>query len=151
VDGGYGYNNGSRPAEDIPKLELSEQDVMHVLELMKKDYRIDANRIYIAGHSMGGSGSWYLGPKYSQIWAGLGSFAGGATPSAAPQVKHIPQFVVHGDGDTTAPVERSRTMVAELKRLGVVHEYVEVPGGTHGGVVAPNMKGLFDFFDRYKK
>ena len=151
VDGGYGYNNGSRPAEDIPKLQLSEKDVMHVLELMKKDYRIDTNRIYIAGHSMGGSGSWYLGPKYSAVWAGLGSFAGGATPDAAPQVKNIPQFVVHGDADTTAPVERSRTMVAELKRLGVVHEYVEVPGGTHGGVVAPNMKGLFDFFDRHRK
>ena len=25
VDGGYGYNNGSRPAEDLPKLELSEK------------------------------------------------------------------------------------------------------------------------------
>jgi len=151
VDGGYGYNNGSRPAEDAPKLELSEKDVMHVLDLMKKSYKIDENRIYLAGHSMGGSGSWYLGPKHSQIWAGLASFAGGVTPATAPQVKDIPQFVVHGDADTTAPVERSRTMVAELKRLGVEHQYVEVPGGTHGGVVAPNLPGMFDFFDRHKK
>src|SRR5439155_20640631 len=28
VDGGYGYNNRSRPAEDGRKLELSEKDVM---------------------------------------------------------------------------------------------------------------------------
>jgi predicted peptidase len=151
VDGGYGYNNGSRPAEDAPKLQLSEKDVMHVLELMKKDYKIDSGRIYIGGHSMGGSGSWYLGPKYSQIWAGLATFAGGVTPQGAPQVKNIPQFVVHGDADTTAPVERSRTMVAELKRLGIEHQYVEVPGGSHGGVVAPNLAGMFDFFDRHKK
>jgi predicted esterase len=151
VDGGYGYNNGSRPAEDAPKLVLSEKDVMHVLDLMKKDYRVDNNRIYIAGHSMGGSGSWYLAPKYPQIWAGLGTFAGGVTPQSAPQVKTIPQFVVHGDADTTAPVERSRTMVAELKRLGIEHQYVEVPGGTHGNVVAPNLAGMFDFFDRHKK
>jgi poly(3-hydroxybutyrate) depolymerase len=151
VDGGYGYNNGSRPAEDTPKLQLSEKDVMHVLELMKKDYRIDNSRIYIGGHSMGGSGSWYLAPKYSQIWAGLATFAGGVTPQTAPQVKTIPQFVVHGDADTTAPVERSRTMAAELKRLGVEHQYVEVPRGTHGNVVAPNLTGMFDFFDRHKK
>jgi len=151
VDGGYGYNNGSRPAEDMPKLELSEKDVMHVLELMKKDYRIDNNRVYIGGHSMGGSGSWYLGPKYSEIWAGLATFAGGVTPQTAPQVKTIPEFVVHGDADTTAPVERSRTMVAELKRLGVEHQYVEVPGGSHGSVVAPNLAGMFDFFDRHTK
>jgi dienelactone hydrolase len=151
VDGGYGYNNGSRPAEDAPKLVLSEKDVMHVLDLMKKDYKVDNNRIYVAGHSMGGSGSWYLAPKYPQIWAGLGTFAGGVTPQAAPQVKTIPQFVVHGDADTTAPVERSRTMVAELKRLGIEHQYVEVPGGTHGNVVAPNLAGMFDFFDRHRK
>jgi predicted esterase len=151
VDGGYGYNNGSRPAEDAPKLALSEKDVMHVLDLMTKDYKIDASRIYIGGHSMGGSGSWYLGPKYSQIWAGLATFAGGVTPETAPQAKNIPQFVVHGDADTTAPVARSRTMVAELKRLGIEHVYVEVPGGTHGSVVAPNLAGMFDFFDRHKK
>jgi poly(3-hydroxybutyrate) depolymerase len=151
VDGGYGYNNGSRPAEDIPKLQLSEKDVMHVLELMRKDYKIDANRIYIAGHSMGGSGSWYLAPKYPTIFAGLGTFAGGVTPATAPQVKHIPQFIVHGDADTTVSVERSRTMVAELKKLGVEHQYLEVPGGSHGGVVAPNLQGLFDFFDKHKK
>jgi len=151
VDGGYGYNNGARPAEDIPKLELSEKDVMHVLELMKKDYKIDNNRIYIGGHSMGGSGSWYLGPKYSQTWAALATFSGGATPETARQVKTVPQFVVHGDADTTAPVERSRTMIAELKRIGVEHQYVEVPGGTHGGVVAPNLVGMFDFFDKHRK
>jgi hypothetical protein len=28
---------------------------------------------------------------------------------------------------------------------------VEVPGGTHGGVVAPNLKGMFDFFDVHKR
>jgi len=151
VDGGYGYNNGSRSAEDVPKLALSEKDVMNVLDLMKKNYRIDDTRIYVGGHSMGGSGSWYLAPKYSQVWAGLATFAGGVTPAAAPQVKHIPQFVVHGDADTTAPVERSRTMVAELKRLGIEHQYVEVPGGTHGNIVAPNLKGMFDFFDAHRK
>ena len=151
VDGGYGYNNGTRPAEDAPKLQLSEKDVMHVLDLMKKDYNVDSRRIYIGGHSMGGSGSWYLAPKYSQVFAGLATFAGGVTPQGAPQVKTIPQFVVHGDADTTAPVERSRTMVAELKRLGIEHQYVEVPGGTHGNVVAPNLAGMFEFFDRHKK
>jgi dipeptidyl aminopeptidase/acylaminoacyl peptidase len=66
-------------------------------------------------------------------------------------MKHIPQFIVHGDADTTASVEQSRAMVAEMKKLGVEHQYIEVPGGTHGGVVAPNLKGMFDFFDKHKK
>src|SRR5262245_11355819 len=134
IDGGYGNNNGSRPAEELRKLELSEKDVMHVLDLMKQNYRIDPNRIYLIGHSMGGSGSWYLGARYPQIWAALAPFAGGGVPETMSQMKQIPQFVVHGDADATAPVERSRAMVAEMKRLGVEHQYTEVPGGTHGGV-----------------
>jgi poly(3-hydroxybutyrate) depolymerase len=151
VDGGYGRNNGSRSAEELPKLELSEKDVLRVLELMKRDYRIDPDRIYIAGHSMGGGGAWYLAPRYPQVWSAIASFAGGGDPATMAGMKHIPQFVVHGDADATASVEQSRTMVAEMKRIGVEHQYIEVPGGTHGGVVAPNLRAMFDFFDRHKK
>jgi hypothetical protein len=42
-------------------------------------------------------------------------------------------------------------MVAEMKRLGVVHQYVEVPGGTHGGGGAPNLGAMFDFLERHRK
>ena len=152
VDGGYGYNNnGSRPAEDMRKLQLSEKDVMHVLELMKRDYKIDSNRIYVAGHSMGGFGAWYLGSRYTDMWAALGTFAGGGTEATLAQMKNLPQFVVHGDADATVSVQRSRAMVAEIKKLGIVHQYIEVPGGTHGSIVAPNLKAMFDFFDQHRK
>ena len=42
-------------------------------------------------------------------------------------------------------------MVAALTKLGVEHQYVEVTGGTHGNVIAPQLKGMFDFFDKYRK
>jgi dienelactone hydrolase len=151
VDGRYGANDGSRPTEELQKIELSEKDVMHVLDLMKQNYKIDPNRIYLAGHSMGGSGTWYLGPRYSNIWAALAPFAGRGEPSTMTQMKHLPQFVVHGDADATVPVDQSRSMVAEMKKLGVTHQYIEVPGGTHGGVVAPNLRAMFEFFGRYRK
>ena len=151
VDGGYGRNNGARAAEELPKLQFSEKDVMHVLDLMKQHYKIDLNRIYLAGHSMGGGGAWYLAPRYPQIWAAIAPFAGGGDPATMAQMKHIPQFVVHGDADATASVEQSRSMVSEMKRLGMDYQYIEVPGGTHGGVVAPNLRAMFDFFDRHKK
>ena len=151
VDGGYGRNNGSRSVEELPKLELSEKDVMHVLDQMKRHYRIDPDRVYVAGHSMGGGGAWYLAPRYPQVWAALASFAGGGDPATMAGMKHIPQFAVHGDADTTASVEQSRAMVTEMKKLGIEHQYIEVPGGTHGGVVAPNLKAMFDFFDKHKK
>ena len=59
--------------------------------------------------------------------------------------------MVHGDADATVPVTASRAMVAEMKKLGVDHVYVEVPGGSHIDMVAPNMPKVFDFFDSKRK
>jgi hypothetical protein len=42
-------------------------------------------------------------------------------------------------------------MVERAKALGIEVTYVEVPGGSHSGVVAPNLPGMFDFFDAHKK
>ena len=42
-------------------------------------------------------------------------------------------------------------MVAALKALGVEHQYVEVPGGTHGNIITPNLRGMFDFFEGARK
>ena len=61
-------------------------------------------------------------------------------------MRHIPQFVVHGDADPTVPVAGSRGMVAAMAKLGVDHVYVEVPGGGHTDIAVPNLAAMFDFF-----
>jgi predicted esterase len=131
--------------------ELSEQDVMQVLARMRQDYPIDERRIYLMGHSMGAIGSWYLGSKYPDLWAGLGMFAGLGDPATETRMKAIPQFVVHGDADFTVLVARSRVMVAEMKKLGVDHQYIEVPGGTHVNIVTPNLPAMFEFFAAHRR
>jgi poly(3-hydroxybutyrate) depolymerase len=151
VDGGYGYNNGSRAAEEHRKLELSEKDVLNVLELMRTHYRIDPARTYLAGHSMGGGGTWYMGARHAAVWAALGTFAGAATLDTLPPVPRIPQYIVHGDADATVTVERSRAMAAALQKLAVAHQYIEVPGGSHGNVITPYLAGMFEFFNRHRK
>jgi len=86
----YGYNErgwyGSRgkgkdglafgKADDPENLgELSEMDVMNVLEIVKKDLSIDPQRIFLLGHSMGGGGALHLAATYPQIWTGLACLA----------------------------------------------------------------------------
>ena len=41
-------------------------------------------------------------------------------------------------------------MVAKLKALGTEHTYIEVPGGLHGDLVAPNLAAI-EFFDAHRK
>lgn len=72
-------------------------------------------------------------------------------PDDEMRMKGIPQLMVHGDKDSSVSLNASRAMVAEMKRLGVPHQYIEVPGGSHDGVVEPNLPAAFDFFDRYRR
>lgn len=38
-----------------------------------------------------------------------------------------------------------------MKKLEMTYEYIEVPDGDHGSVVAPNIPKIFEFFDKYKR
>jgi predicted peptidase len=152
VDGFYGSGIAATadPRQRRDR-ELSEKDVMEVLNRMRADYKIDESRIYLMGHSMGAIGTWALAAKYPELWAAVAPFAGMGAPASVERMRHIPQFVVHGDADPTVSVNGSRTMVEAMKKLGVRVTYIEVPGGNHSDIVVPNIPGMFDFFDAHKK
>jgi predicted peptidase len=147
---GAGFLTGSY-VESRRRRELSEADVLEVLSRMRAMYTVDESRIYLLGHSMGAIGTWFLGAKHADIWAALVAFAGVGSTQTVAQMTHVPQFVVHGDADHTVPVQGSRRMVAEMKRLGMNVTYIEVPGGSHTDVVVPYLPAAFDFLAQHKK
>ena len=153
VDGSYGWGLGAPPADPTVRRtqDLSEQDVMQVLQRVRQQYQVDDSRIYLMGHSMGAIGTWKVAPKFPEIWAALGLFAGAGAPATLDRIRHIPEIIVHGDADPTVSVTGSRTMVAKLKELGTEHTYIEVAGGLHSDVVAPNLAAVIEFFNRHSK
>ena len=46
-----------------------ETDVLEMIDHIKKNYKIDENRIALMGFSMGGAGAWHLGAHYAEKWA----------------------------------------------------------------------------------
>jgi poly(3-hydroxybutyrate) depolymerase len=153
VDGGYGWGVGNAPVDPVARRsqQASEDDVMQVTQNVRRLYRIDERRIYLMGHSLGAIGTWKLAPKFPDVWAAIGLFAGSGNAESLTRIRALPEIVVHGDDDRTVNVQGSRSMVAKMKELGIEHKYIEVPGGSHGGVVAPNLPAVFDFFDAHKK
>ncbi len=107
--------------------------------------------IYLMGHSMGGYGTWSVAMNHPDLFAALGPIAGGGNPSGMEKIKHIPQFIVHGDDDPTVNVSQSRSMVEAGRKAGATIEYIEVKGGGHGNVVIPNLGPMLDFFSKQSK
>ena len=150
---------GSRELDDMQDAQRSEQDVMNVLQLMRDEFSVDSNRIYLWGHSMGGAGTYHIAAKYPDMFAGLG-VAAPAPEADAPMntilnnIKHLPIFVLQGDEDAAVPVERTRAWVAKMQELGMQHVYVEIPGGDHSLLIsqdAVNMQKFVDFFNIVRK
>lgn len=135
---------------------LSQQDVMNVLGLVREEFRVDEDRIYLMGHSMGGAGAVHLGATYPELWAGLAPLAPALDQKTArlEAVKHIPVHMVTGDADRLVSVKMVRTWVEQMKKLEMDHTYVEIAGGDHVLAITRNAKmiaGVFDFFDAKRR
>ena len=129
----------------------AEQDVLDVIAEVRRDYKIDPKRIYLMGHSMGGYGTWSVSIAHPELFAALGPISGGGNANAMDKIKDIPEYVTHGDDDRTVNVNMSRQMVAAGKKLNAPITYVEVPGGSHGGVAEPAFAPMFEFFAKQIK
>jgi predicted esterase len=130
---------------------LAEQDVLDVLADVSRAYKVDPNRIYLTGHSMGAYGTWSIAIDHPEIFAALAPISGGGDPVAVVKTAKIPQLVTHGDADPTVPVANSRMMVEALKKAGAEVKYNEIPGGNHVGVAVPAFEPIFDWFDSHHK
>jgi predicted esterase len=144
---------------DPPNLrELSEKDVMNVLELMRKEFNVDPNRTYLMGHSMGGAGSLYLGTKYASNFAAIGALAPAAfamlpkaTEMLTPVKDTMPVIIVQGGADTAVPVDYTRQWIKAMNDLKMNFKYVEIGPEDHGTIIPKGMPEIFRFFAEHTK
>jgi predicted peptidase len=137
----------------------SEQDVMTVLDMMRKEFNVDPKRIYLTGHSMGGAGTLFLGSKHADLWAAIAPVAPAsfmmnndrAQILGKIKAAGVPVILITGDADEVVPPANTRLWAETLKELGVNHVYIEQPGITHGPVITSSQKEIYDFFGKHVK
>ena len=147
-----------KPGGDVrySNSELAEIDTMALLKSIREQYAVDSDRIYLMGHSMGGAGTYYLGGKYNDIWAGLApiSGAGGIADGTAERYKSLPTLILHGAKDSIVPPATSRRAVTALQAVGAPHIYLEFPDKDHEFWIrrgAAQMEKVFLFFSMVSK
>ncbi len=81
-------------------------------------YRVDADRVYLTGLSMGGYGTWAMAAAHPERFAAIAPICGGGDSSTIAQLKNLPTWVFHGAKDRVILPRESEKMVAALKQVG---------------------------------
>ena len=134
--------------------QRAEQDVLYVIDLVTEGYNVDTSRVFLHGQNPSGSGALYLGAKYPDRFAALVISSGPIVFDAYPfdRLKgKVALMVIHGDQDTSNPIEASKTMAEAAKAAGVNTVYATVPGGTHLEAYLTYASPIFDFLDAHRK
>lgn len=134
--------------------ERAEQDVLNVIDLVTEEYNVDTSRVYLHGQNPSGSGALHLGAKYPDRFAALVISSGPIVFDAYPfdRLKgRVSLMVIHGDQDTSNPIEASKKMADAAKAAGVDTVYATVPGGTHLEAYLTYASPIFDFLDAHRK
>ncbi len=107
------------------------EDIDTALADTLKAYTIDPKRVYLTGLSMGGYGTWMLGPDRLDTYAALIPICGGGKTEDAAKLAKVPIWAFHGADDSTVPVKASREMIEAIKKAGGTIKYTEFPGVQH--------------------
>jgi predicted esterase len=94
------------------------RQLIDVLDDVATKHRIDPDRIYLTGISMGGYGVWELAAEYPDRFAAIVPICGAGGPADAEQLKNLPTWAFHGMQDHDVPFNRTIEMVTALKKVG---------------------------------
>ena len=102
-----------------------------LLDEIEESYRVDKNRIYVTGLSMGGNGTWSLALAQPDRFAAIAPVCGWSVPSVACKIKNIPIWVFHGAKDNVVPISSSEVIVEKLKSCGSDVNFTVYPEANH--------------------
>lgn len=92
--------------------------LLALIDHLSEKYKVDQDRIYVTGLSMGGFGTWALAAYAPHRLAAIAPICGGGERYWARDVKHLPIWAFHGGKDTAVPVERSQAMIDAITKAG---------------------------------
>ena len=99
---------------------------------LKKEYNLDADRLYVTGLSFGGSGTWDIVCREPNLFAAAVPIAGAGDPASARAIIALPIWNFHTADDTVMKVQGSRGMIDALRKAGGHPNYTEYSTGGHG-------------------
>lgn len=126
--------------------------LINLLDDIVARYKVDTERIYLTGLSMGGFGTWSLASEYPERFAAIAPICGGGNRIMALRLKDIPVWVFHGAKDKTVPLKESEEMVNAIRNRGGNAKFTIYPDAGHDSWTETyNNQKLYDWFLEHRK
>ncbi|MDZ4832827.1 MAG: alpha/beta fold hydrolase [Candidatus Melainabacteria bacterium] len=151
-----------------------EERVLFSINRAINELNGDPKRIYLIGFSMGGSSCLWLAARHPELFAGIVCIAPGITwigaeppprfptdvtemfesmfvvpnrmEGIAKNVHQAPIWFIQGTHDEPCPIDETRTLITELRKLGSDPKVTEYEGAGHDILsTALREPGLFDW------
>jgi 5'-nucleotidase, C-terminal domain len=129
---------------------LGEDDAWTVLNLARRDYKINNDRLHLTGLSMGGEGTWRLALQNPHVFAGVAPFCARSLPHLAPNAGGMNLYFAHGGADRVVSSMESILMADRLKAAGFKPKYSIIKNGKHN-IWDMTMPNVLTFFSTAKK
>jgi pimeloyl-ACP methyl ester carboxylesterase len=109
-------------------------------------YRIDTDRVYLTGLSLGGSGTWFLAMKYPSVFAAIAPICGKTShiqfiADSASKLAGVPIWIFHGKDDEVVDPQETYRIAKRLDECSVSyslslfegHRHWQTPWEVYGG------------------
>jgi len=94
-------------------------------------YKVDQDRIYLTGISMGGFGTWALAAYDADRFAAIIPICGGGEVISTRRLTRLPVWAFHGAKDPIVPLKRSEELVDALKKANGNAKLTVYPDAFH--------------------
>jgi len=123
-----------------------------LLDEIVAKYKVDRERIYVTGLSMGGFGTWALAAYTPQRFAAIVPICGGGEVSMTRVLSHLPVWAFHGAKDPAVPLQRSQQMIDALKKRNNEVKFTIYPEALHDSWTATyNNPEVYDWLLQHKR
>ena len=109
---------------------------------------VDANRVYLEGHSLGGMATWEWALSNPEHFAAISPEAGIGEPYRAARLRNIPAWAIHGEMDDVVPNGYADQMVSALQAVGAPVRYTLIKGGGHNMPADLDRKQILEWYLR---
>jgi predicted peptidase len=102
------------------------------LDEVARTYRVDPDRVYVTGHSMGGRGSLYIAYKMPGRFAAVISVAPSSPITAwGGKLATVPLWLFHGSKDQFTPLQEVEELVHAIEAAGGHPQLTVLPNRDH--------------------